>query len=86
MIKLSKMGKTIKLDEQGLRKIIMSEIKNSINEVHIKTTDELADGDYGRMCGMLKGKIESLYMLKDYCRTLEELQKLISSIFDNLMA
>lgn len=86
MIKLSKMKKTIKLDEQTLRKIIMSEIKNSINEVHVKTTDELADGDYGRMCGMLKGKIESLYMLKDYCRTLEELQKLISSIFDNLMA
>lgn len=91
MIKLSKMGKTIKLDEQTLRKIIMSEIKNSIgknslNEVHIKTTDELADGDYGRMCGMLRGKIESLYMLKDYCRTLEELQKLISSIFDSLMA
>ena len=80
------MKKTIKLDEQTLRKIIMSEIKNSINEVHVKTTDELADGDYGRMCGMLKGKIESLYMLKDYCRTLEELQKLISSIFDNLMA
>jgi len=86
MIKLSKMKKTIKLDEQTLRKIIMSEIKNSINEVHVKTTDELADGDYGRMCGMLKGKIESLYMMKDYCRTLEELQKLISSIFDNLMA
>ena len=80
------MKKTIKLDEQTLRKIIMSEIKNSINEVHVKTTDELADGDYGRMCGMLKGKIESLYMMKDYCRTLEELQKLISSIFDNLMA
>lgn len=85
------MGKTIKLDEQTLRKIIMSEIKNSIgknnlNEVHVKTTDELADGDYGRMCGILKGKIESLYMLKDYCRTLEELQKLISSIFDNLIA
>ena len=85
------MGKTIKLDEQTLRKIIMSEIKNSVgknnlNEVHVKTTEELADGDYERMCGMLKGKIESLYMLKDYCRTLEELQKLISSIFDNLIA
>ena len=79
------MGTIVKLDEQNLRSIIMSEIKNKLNEVHVKSTDELADGDYGKMCGILKGKIESLYMWKDYCGTLEELQRLISSIFDNLI-
>lgn len=85
------MKKTIKLNEQSLRKIIISEIKNiveknSLNEVHIKSTDELAQGDYSIMCGRLKGKIESLYMWKDYCQTLEELQELISRTFDDLMA
>ena len=90
MIKLSMMGKIIKLDEQSLRKIIVSEIKNtvhkgSLNEAHVKSTDELADGDYGKMCGILKGKIESLYMWKDYCDTLEDLHSLIARTFDSIM-
>jgi hypothetical protein len=86
MIKPTEMGTIVKLDEQNLRKIIMSEIKNKLNEVHVKSTDELADGDYGKMCGILKGKIESLYMWKDYCETLEDLQELIGRTFDSLMA
>ena len=90
MIKLSKMGKTVKLNEQSLRKIIMSEIKNTIgknklNESHVRSTDELAGGDYGRMCGILKGKIESLYTWRDYCDTLEDLQALIDRTFDDIM-
>ena len=68
----------------------MSEIKNTIgknrlNESHVKSTDELAGGDYGRMCGILKGKIESLYTWRDYCNTLEDLQALIDRTFDDIM-
>ena len=78
------------MDENGLRSIIKSEVrkaaaKKQLAEVSVKTTDELADGDYGKMCGILKGKIESLYIWKDYCNTLEELQQLIERIFGELM-
>jgi hypothetical protein len=84
------MEKIVKLDESSLRKIIMSEVrkaamKKKINEAQVKTTDELADGDFGKMCGILKGKIESLYIWKDYCNTLEELQELIDRTFGDLM-
>ena len=84
------MRKVVKLDENGLRSIIKSEVrkaaaKKQLAEVSVKTTDELADGDYGKMCGILKGKIESLYIWKDYCNTLEELQQLIERIFGELM-
>ena len=78
------MGKIVKLDENRLRKMIMSEIKK-INEVNIRSTDELADGDCARMCGMLKGAIESLLMWKDYCKTLEELQHLIDRTFEDFV-
>ena len=78
------MGKIIKLDENGLRKMIMSEVRR-LNEIQIKSTDELANGDCARMCGMLKGAIESLFMWKDYCKTLEELQHLINRTFEDFV-
>ena len=45
------MRKVVKLDENGLRSIIKSEVrkaaaKKQLAEVSVKTTDELADGDY----------------------------------------
>ena len=79
------MGKTIKLTENKLRSMIAAEILKSLNETHVRSTDELADGNYERMCGMLKGKIESLLMWKDSCKTLEELQRLIDRTFEDII-
>lgn len=84
------MGKTVKIKESELRRMVVAELKrtaakNRINEVNVRSTDELADGDYERMCGVLKGKIETLYMWKDDCKTLEELQHLIEQLFDDMI-
>ena len=83
------MGKTVKLNEKMLRDMIMLEVRKMagkrLNEVSVRSTDELADGSYERMCGMLKGKIESLLMWKDSCKTLEELQHLIDRTFENII-
>lgn len=78
------MKKIVKLNENELREMIASEVKK-LNEVHLKSTDELANGDFARMCGMLKGAVESLFMWKDYCRTLEELQQLIDKTFEDFI-
>lgn len=84
------MGKTVKIKESELRRMVLAELKRTaaksrINEVNVRSTDELADGDYERMCGVLKGKIETLYMWKDDCKTLEELQRLIGRLFDDII-
>lgn len=84
------MGKTVKIKESELRRMVVVELKrtaakNRINEVNMRSTDELADGDYDRMCGVLKGKIETLYMWKDDCKTLEELQHLIEQLFGDMI-
>lgn len=87
------MGKTVRLTEDGLRDMIVSEIRKTVgretlNETWMmKSTEELSDGkfDYERLYGKLKGKIEFLYWIKDNCRTLEELQKEISDLFDGFM-
>jgi len=78
------MGKIVKLNENELRKMIMSEVRK-LNEVQVKSVDELTDGNYERMCGVLEGKIESLFMWKDYCKTLEELQHLIDRTFEDII-
>ena len=80
------MKRTIKLSESMLRNMILSEVRKvALNEMEVKTTDELAGGDYEEMCGMLKGKIESLLMWKDSCKTLEELQHLIDRTFEDII-
>lgn len=79
------MGKVVKLNEDKLRNIIISEVRKMVNEAHVKSTDELAGGDYVKMCGTLKGKIEALYTWMDYCDTLEKLQELIDRTFGDIM-
>jgi hypothetical protein len=80
----------MKLDENKLNRIIKSEIrkvvsKRNMNEAQVKTANEMTDGDYAKMCGILIGKIEALYMFKDYCETVEDFQKLIARTFDDII-
>lgn len=78
------MKKIVKLNESELRKMIMSEVRK-LNEVQLKSTDEVTGGSYETMCGILIGKIEFLLSWKDTCKTMEELQHMIDRTFEDIV-